>query len=142
MKKKACKTDVNVEEVVEEKIIKSRFDSMGGRSINGIYHTAEDLKRIGEKEEYIPNPYMSLKEKIDLAEMMFTRKKISEHKQFVDPRHKTIAYKYQNYLEQHIFLNMETMIEKLKESGMEAAGGEAYVRDIFQGLPIEQDGRY
>ena len=121
----------------------------------GIVLTPEDLARkeaikLGQEEaavyaarpkpvkpQYIPNPYLAFREKVELADMMRWGNTDIKTKSFIDPRHQVIYNVYTddfNY-KHKAHSRPEDLIEALRRCGkLELAGGVDFITDIFQGL--------
>jgi hypothetical protein len=141
-------------EQAEKELNEMKANQPQGDYVNGIFRTWEELerrKRVKEEQDeaarkalepkepekpFIPNRYIVLKEKTELAEMMLHKYILSEQKTFIDPRHKRIFDVYQNELANRRLLNLDEFIEVLKNKDMiELAGGMDFITDIFQCLP-------
>lgn len=96
----------------------------------------EKLKEKTPEKPFIPNPYILQREKQELADMMLHRIFWSEHKTFIDSRHKLLYDVYRMELAERRSHNLASFIEVLeKGNNIERAGGLDFVIDIFQGLP-------
>jgi hypothetical protein len=141
-------------ELAEKTLAEMKAAQPQGGYVNGIFMALDEIERAEEiKREsaeaaergkepkpepppFIPNRYIAQKEKTELAEMMLYKNLMSEQKSFIDPRHKKIYDVYRNELANRRGLNFDGLINALQSNGViEAAGGEGFIRDIFQGLP-------
>ena len=94
-----------------------------------------EAKAAAEKaKNFIPNKWIAMKEKMELAMMMWERAYTGREKIFIDPRHMEIqrVMRLRNICPH----NADSLIAALeRESEPEKYGGREFVLDIFQGLP-------
>ena len=145
--KKHDKAEAQAAEVQDESqgAVEAQGESEWGY-VDGAWRTPEEMTKAkarwaaGERiehKDFTPNPYLSFKEKCELADMVWRGHAGDSHKNFVDPRHRVIHKHFQEDLSnKRIAHDPASLLKALKDRhSLEAAGGLSYFMDIFQGLP-------
>ena len=96
---------------------------------------AEEKAAEEKAKEFIPNKWIVMQEKIELAIMIWTRS-IPHSKIFIDPRHAEIYRVFCEVWPNTYLYDLDQIMAALdKYSSKEKYGGKKFITDVFSGLP-------